>query len=225
MTSLHAQRRRRCSCAHDGGRGWLPWPFKTFPTISTPPSCQRLHLSNEWPAANSVGPFATSHSLFALLLLLAGNRLGRPLAGARVGMGALTAHRQAAAVTQAAIAAEVHEPLDVDAGFAAKVALHHIVAVDHFADLQHFLVAQLVDAAILGDLDLLHDVGRDLRADAMDVLKRDQHALVGRDVDAGNTGHGISLLSPIPAREAALSSCYLGQVSANTNTTPGPSGR
>mgnify|MGYP006999179643 CR=1 FL=1 len=29
------------------------------------------------------------------------------------------------------------------------------------------------------------------RADAMDVLKRDLHALVGRDVDASNTGHEI----------------------------------
>src|SRR5262249_51788511 len=105
------------------------------------------------------------------------------------GMGALTAHRQAAAMTQAAIAAEVHQALDVDAGLAAKVALHHKVAVDHFTDLQHFLVAQLADATVLRDLHLLHDVGSDLRADAMDVLKRDQHALVGRDVHAGNTGH------------------------------------
>src|SRR5215475_14839708 len=129
------------------------------------------------------------------LLLLSGNRFCRPLAGARVGMGALAAHRQTAAVTQAAIAPKVHEPLDVDAGFAAKVALHDIVAVDHFADLYHFLVAQLADATRLGDLDLFNNVGRDFRTDAMDILKRDQDALVGRDVDAGNTGHGI--FSPV----------------------------
>src|SRR5277367_4167516 len=41
--------------------------------------------------------------------LLAGDRLGRALARARVGVGALAADRQALAVTQAAVAGQVHE--------------------------------------------------------------------------------------------------------------------
>src|ERR1700682_99202 len=135
--------------------------------------------------------FATSYSLFAKLLLLAGDRLGRPLAGARVGVGALTAHRQAAAMTQTAIAAEVHQSLDVHAGLATQIAFDQIVAVDHFTDLQHFLIAQLRNATVFGNLDLLHDLGGVLLADAMDVLERDQDALVGRDIHAGNTGHGL----------------------------------
>src|SRR5439155_16618846 len=125
------------------------------------------------------------------LLLLAGDRLGRALARARVGVGALAAHRQAATMTQAAIAAEVHQPLDVDAGLTAKVAFDEIVTVDHFADLQDFLVAQLADATIQRDLDLLDDLGRILLADAMNVLERDQNALVGRGIHACNTGHGL----------------------------------
>src|ERR1051326_7836459 len=141
--------------------------------------------SSEWKL------FATSYSLFAKLLLLAGDRLGRALARARVGVGALAAHRQAATMTQATVAAEVHQPLDVDTGLAAKIALDEVVAVDHFADLQDFLVAQLADATILRDLDLLDDLGRVLLADAMNVLERDQNALVGRDIHAGNTGHGL----------------------------------
>src|SRR5687768_3376150 len=52
------------------------------------------------------------------LLLFSGNRLGRSLAGARIGMGALAAHRQSAAMPQPAVAAEVHQPLDVDRGVA-----------------------------------------------------------------------------------------------------------
>src|SRR5438874_4507574 len=133
------------------------------------------------------------YSPFAIrqLLLLAGDRLGRALARARVGVGALAAHRQAAAMTQAAIAAEVHQTLDVDTGLAAKIAFDEVVAVDHFADLQDFLVAQLADATISRDLDLLDDLGRVLLADAMNVLERDQDALVGRDIHAGNTGHGL----------------------------------
>src|SRR5262245_33410630 len=50
--------------------------------------------------------------------LLAGDRLRRTLARARIGVRALTADRQALAVTQAAIAAEVHEALDVHRHFA-----------------------------------------------------------------------------------------------------------
>src|SRR2546421_3662685 len=141
--------------------------------------------SSEWKL------FATPYSLFAHLLFLAGDRLGRALARARVGVGALAAHRQAAPMTEAAIAAEVHQTLDVDTGLAAKIAFDEVVAVDHFADLQDFLVAQLADATISRDLDLLDDLGRILLADAMNVLERDQNALVGRDIHAGNTGHGL----------------------------------
>src|SRR5436305_12172494 len=49
-----------------------------------------------------------------LLFLLAGDRLGRTLAGAGVGVGALAADGKALAVTQAAIAGQVHQALDVD---------------------------------------------------------------------------------------------------------------
>src|SRR6476660_1083579 len=94
-------------------------------------------------------------------------------------------------MTQAAIAAKVHQTLDVDSGLTPKVAFDEIVAVDHFADLEDFLIAQLADATILRDLHLLHDLGRVLLADAMDVLERDQDALVGRDIHTGNTGHEV----------------------------------
>src|SRR6478735_4448833 len=98
--------------------------------------------SSEWKL------FATPYSLFALLLLLAGDRLGRPLARTRVGVGTLTTNRQPAAMAQAAIAAEVHQTLDVHAGLATQVAFDQVVAVDHFTDLQHFLIAELRHAAI-----------------------------------------------------------------------------
>src|SRR6195256_586591 len=136
-------------------------------------------------------------------------------------MGALTAHRQSAAMTQAAIAAEIHQTLDVHAGLASQVAFDHIVAVDYFTDLQNFLIAQLRDATIVGNLDLLQDVGRIPLADAVDILERDQHALVGRNIHAGNTGHGFSPVTDPKDRQLLD---YLGQVSANANTTPFPLG-
>src|ERR1700735_753889 len=120
-------------------------------------------------------------------------------------MGALTTHRQSAAMTQAAIAAEVHQALDVHAGLAAQIAFDHIVAVDDFADLQHFLVAQLRHTAVIGNLYLLHDLGGILLADAMNVLERDQYALVGRNIHAGNTGHGLlSCRRPLADRLVVL---------------------
>src|SRR3546814_9055764 len=69
--------------------------------------------------------------------LLAGDRPCRALAGPRVGLGALAAHRQALAVTQTAVAAEVHEALDVHRHVAAQVALDHELAVDGLADARH----------------------------------------------------------------------------------------
>src|SRR5207245_56173 len=95
---------------------------------------------------------------FENLLLLAGDGLGRALARARIGVGALTAHRQTATMTQAAIAAEVHQTLDVDTDLTTQITLDEIVAVDDFADLKHFGVAELIDATILGDLHLLDDL-------------------------------------------------------------------
>src|SRR6202521_1381502 len=123
-------------------------------------------------------------------------------------------------MTQAAIAAEIHQTLDVHAGLATQVAFDHIIAVDHFTNLQNFLIAQLRDATIVRNLDLLQDLGRIPLADAMDVLERDQHALVGRNVHAGNTGHGL-LSCRRSLADRLVFSCF-GQVSANANTTPFP---
>src|SRR5690606_39450734 len=57
------------------------------------------------------------------LLLLAGNRLCGALAGTRIGVRALATNRQRAAVAQAAIAAQVHQPLDIHRNFATQIAL------------------------------------------------------------------------------------------------------
>src|ERR1700689_5853134 len=61
--------------------------------------------------------------------LLARDRDRFAFAGACVGMRALAADRQALAVPQPAIAAQIHEPLDVHCDLAPLVALDLIVAV------------------------------------------------------------------------------------------------
>ena len=55
---------------------------------------------------------------------------------------------------EAPIAAEIHQPLDVDRDLAAKIALDHVVAVDRLANLQDFRVRQLGDPPPGGNMHL-----------------------------------------------------------------------
>src|SRR4051794_14530589 len=137
----------------------------------------------------AISPMATR------LLLLAGYRLGLALAGARIGMRALAADRQALAVAQAAIAGEVHQPLDVHRGLAAKVALDLVVAVDFLADVEDFLVGQVLDSLFGRDSEFLSDLLGRGAADSVDVGERHFDALVGGDVDPGDTSHSLPFFS------------------------------
>src|SRR3546814_7721199 len=98
---------------------------------------------------------------FLTLLLLAGDRLRLALAGARIGVRALAADGKALAMTQAAIAGEVHQALDVHRRVAAKVALDRVVGVQRFADLEDFGVRQVLNAAAMVDAQL---VGEDRKS-------------------------------------------------------------
>src|SRR6201999_2888833 len=91
-------------------------------------------------------------------LLLAGDGLGRALAGARVGVRALATDRQTLAMAQAAVAAQVHQPLDVHRYFAAQVTLDHVVAVDQFTDLEHLGIGGLRHAPLLREAEISHDI-------------------------------------------------------------------
>src|SRR5436190_5087580 len=152
------------------------------------------------------------------LLLLARNRLGRTLACAGVGMGALPANRQATTVPQPTIAAEIHQPLDVHCHFAPQIALDHIVTIDHFANLEHFLVDQLGDAALTRNPDFPHDFTGFSRPDPMDILQCYDDTLVRRYIDAGNAGH---CSTPAAGSISLAGDPSLGQIASN-NATPLP---
>jgi hypothetical protein len=95
-------------------------------------------------------------------------------------------------VTEATVAAEVHEALDVHGDFATEVALDHVVGVDRFADLEDFGVRQLVHAASGFDAELAGDFLGFGRANAVDVRKRDFYALRRRKVHTCDTGQTAS---------------------------------
>src|SRR6516162_10097210 len=77
-------------------------------------------------------------------LLLSNCALARALARARVRPRALTAHREAAAVARAAVAADFHQPLDVHRAVLAQFALDAALLLDDAADLPHVVLGQIL---------------------------------------------------------------------------------
>src|SRR5215212_6683999 len=69
------------------------------------------------------GAFAIRLRLTRRLLLVRHRAAARSLAGARIGMGPLSPHRQTAAVAETAIGAHLDVTLDVHRDFFAEVAL------------------------------------------------------------------------------------------------------
>src|SRR3712207_580154 len=117
-------------------------------------------------------------------------------------MRALTAHRKAAAMPEPAVGAKVHQALDVHRHVAAEVALDHVVAVYRLADLQHLRIRELVHAAALGDVHLGDNLPSLGGADPVDILQRDDDALVRRNIDASDTSQ-VSSSSAAPNGSAS----------------------
>src|SRR4051812_3965575 len=136
-------------------------------------------------AATPLGPLRSGAQLLLPRLLLAGHlhSLGA-LARARVRLGVLAADRQAAAMAQAPVAADLHETLDVLRALAAQVALDGEVAVDGVAQLADLVLGEVADVGVRRDPDLGQQLVRGRAADAVDVREADLDALVQRDVDA-----------------------------------------
>jgi hypothetical protein len=84
------------------------------------------------------------------LFLQSRRSLARTLAGTCIGAGALTAHRQATTVAEAAIATDVHQTLDVHRGFAAQIAFDRELR-DLIANLFKIAVRQIFDLLGVSD--------------------------------------------------------------------------
>ena len=74
-------------------------------------------------------------------------------------------------MAQAAIAAEIHQALDVHGDVASQVALDPVVAVDDLAQTRDLGVGQLVDPRPERDVDLAQDLLGRGPADAVDVRR------------------------------------------------------
>src|SRR5262245_28886951 len=116
--------------------------------------------------------------------LLVGNRLARTLAAACIAARALPAHGQPAAVPQTPIAVDLLEPVDVLHRHAPQGAFDHEVLLEIARDVRHLVVLEVLRAHAGADRELLEDLARDRRTNAVDVLQRDLDALFAGDVDA-----------------------------------------
>jgi hypothetical protein len=104
-------------------------------------------------------------------------------------MGSLSAHRQPAAMPQAPVAAEIHQPLDIHGNLAPKVAFNHMIPVNDFADLADLRFRQLAHPPLPRDVDLLANLPGEGVANAMDIRERHLDPLIGRDIHTCNSGH------------------------------------
>jgi hypothetical protein len=68
-------------------------------------------------------------------------------------MGTLPPYWQIATVAQTAIAAQIHQTLDVHLNLTPQIAFHHTIGVDMFAYGQNLGVAQFIDPARFNYID------------------------------------------------------------------------
>src|SRR3989339_343288 len=135
-------------------------------------------------------PSVTTRLIFFFVLACAGlamiysllpDGLARTLAGACIGPGALAAERQATTVTQAAVAAQVHQTLDRHADFATQVAFDHVLAYLG-AQALDFRLGQVTDLGRRIHAGRFTDLLRTGTANAVDALDPDPDVLLGRQV-------------------------------------------
>src|SRR6266511_3864104 len=134
------------------------------------------------------------HSRLRRRLLAAADGLLRALARARVRLRPLAVDRQAAAVTDAAVRADLAESLDGLRPRAAQIALDLEIRVDVLAQLRHFLVGEVLDLRVGRETELGADLLRGRLTDPVDVRQPDLEPLLIRKIDSGDACQ-ISLLA------------------------------
>src|SRR5262245_4844403 len=104
-------------------------------------------------------------------------------------MRALAAHRQATAMTQSAIGADVHQTLDVHLNALAQIALNLALRFQHGANPTQIVFAQIFYPSIDVNVCLFKDRSRTRAPNSVNVSKTDLCAFVGRKIYTCDTSH------------------------------------
>jgi hypothetical protein len=90
-------------------------------------------------------------------------------------------------MTQAAVAPNLHEPLDVHGNGLAQIAFDHAVPLDDVPDANDLIFGEILDLGADVDACLLADRRRPAPADAEDICESDLHPLVNWQIHSRNS--------------------------------------
>jgi hypothetical protein len=90
----------------------------------------------------------------------------------------LSAHGQTSAVTEATVATEIHQAIDIHRHFAPKITLYLVMALDDVAQPGDVTLGEIVAAYRGIDLSALDDLPGGRVTDAEDICQRDIDAFV-----------------------------------------------
>src|SRR5690349_17248428 len=121
------------------------------------------------------------------LLLVSDGALARTFAGARVGMRALAANRQAAAMTESTIGSDFNQPLDVHRDIFAEIAFHPAFVLDDLTDAVDFVFREILHLLVRIDTRRLENLVGARIADSVNVRESDHRMLVTRKINTCNT--------------------------------------
>src|SRR6266566_1837395 len=136
----------------------------------------------------------TKLTLLAQDFLLGRNRAApRTLAGARVGVRSLAAHRQVPAVPDPAVGLNFDQPADVHLNLLAEIAFHAAFFFDFLAKMIDFIFGQVANLLRVIDARLFRELLGALLPDAVDRGQPDPKALLRRKIYTCDTCHAILL--------------------------------
>src|SRR6266851_1070290 len=107
----------------------------------------------------------------------------RTLAGARVGMRALPAHRQIPAVADTTIGLNFNQPADVHLDLLAEIAFHAAFLLDGLAQMIDFFFGQVADLLGMIHAGLCREFLRPLLPDAVDRSQSNPQPLLNRKIN------------------------------------------
>jgi hypothetical protein len=107
-------------------------------------------------------------------------------------MSTLTPDREPAAMSQAAVGSQIHEPLDVHGDFPPKVSLNLVRAIDNLTDLGRFHFGELIRIEVWIKVGFIQDSLGASPTNPVDVRQRNFQALVFRQVNSSNTSHDLT---------------------------------
>ena len=144
--------------------------------------------------------------------------LARAFASAGICLRSLSADRQSAQVTDAAVAFNALQPFEVHANFAAQIAFNDVLAVlDGMNDLGKLLFGEILGANAGINLGFGQDIFRVGGADAVNVAQGNIDPLIGRDFNTDDTSHKFLCLTMLVNNRSALALFVPGVGADHTN--------